>query len=231
MEIIQKSQRLGGVRFNDRLNHEHRVHIANKETIMSKIQLFGFEGSTYLRSATMACAESGLEWEILPLEFGKPSHLSLHPFGKMPVMKHGAVTLYETAAILSYLDDLSGGETLIPDTAIDRARMWQLVSICIDYAYRSLVTASFVDDKDAVDPEPAARCLDAVQATMGSGPYLTGARLSIADLVFEPMLSHYLASMPAAGEQMHRRPRLARWRDSIQARPATRAAYRESQSA
>lgn len=198
---------------------------------MTTIQLFGFAGSTYVRSAMIACEELGLDWELIPLEFGKDSHLALHPFGKMPVLQHGAVCIYETAAILSYLDDLGDAAELVPADPVDKARMWQIVSICNDYAYPALVKASFVDDASTVDTEPAGRCLDALASLKGQGSFLAGDRVSLAEIVFEPMLTHYLGSVPAAGKQLEDRPDIAQWHRGIQQRQAIVAAYKENQSA
>ncbi len=198
---------------------------------MTDIQLYGFEGSTYVRSASIACRELGLEYELLPLEFGKPSHLALHPFGKMPILQHGSQQIYETPAILSYLNDLAEKGELVPDEALKRARMWQAISLCIDYAYPVLVKATFADDINTIDTAPAERCLDAIDALMEPGAFLVADRLSLADLVFEPMLSHYLKTVPTASEQLVRRPRLAKWHQRMRARPATLAAYGESHAA
>lgn len=198
---------------------------------MTDIHLYGFEGSTYVRSATIACRELGLEYELLPLEFGKPSHLELHPFGKMPILKHGSQQIYETPAILSYLNDVADKGELVPDEALQRARMWQAISLCIDYAYPALVKATFADDISTIDTAPAERCLDAIDALMEPGAYLIGDRPSLADLVFAPMLSHYLKTVPTASVQLELRPRLAQWHQRMRARPATLAAYGESQAA
>ena len=198
---------------------------------MTDIHLYGFEGSTYVRSATIACRELGLEYELLPLEFGKPSHLALHPFGKMPILQHGSRQIYETPAILSYLNDLADKGDLVPDEALQRARMWQAICLCIDYAYPALVKATFADDINTIDSGPAERCLDAINALMEPGAFLAGEHLSLADLVFEPMLSHYLKTVPIASAQLERRPRLAKWHQSMRARPATLAAYGESHAA
>lgn len=197
---------------------------------MTTVHLFGFAGSTYVRSTMIACEELELDWKLLPLEFGQTSHLALHPFGKMPALKHGSVTLYETAAILCYLNDLSDGAALIPDDTLARAHMWQVLSICIDYAYPALVKASFADDKTTIDTEPAERCLDALATLIGSGSCLTGDRVSFADLVFEPMLSHYLGNVPVAAKQLGGRPDIADWHRQMQQRPAFISAYRDNQS-
>lgn len=197
---------------------------------MTTIQLYGFAGSTYVRSTMIACEELKLDWELLPLQLGQASHLALHPFGKMPVLKHGQVTLYESAAILFYLNDLNDSAPLVPDGVLPRAHMWQVLSICIDYAYPALVKASFTDDKTTIETEPAERCLDALAALMGSGSYLTGDRASLADLVFEPMLSHYLGNVPVAAEQLGGRPSMEKWHRRMHQRPALLAAYKENQS-
>ena len=33
---------------------------------------------------------------------GKPSHLALHPFNRVPILRHGDFTVYETSAIVAY---------------------------------------------------------------------------------------------------------------------------------
>ncbi len=197
---------------------------------MTTIHLYGFAGSTYVRSAMIACEQLGLDWDLKPLEFGQASHLALHPFGKMPALQHGSVDLYETAAILSYLNDLAEGAPLIPTEPLARARMWQLISICIDYAYPALVKATFADDTSQIDTEPADRCLAAIETLVKSGACLTGDRLSLADLVFEPMLTHYLKTIPGGEKHLEGRPGVTRWYRDVQKQPAVIAAYRESQS-
>ena len=36
---------------------------------------------------------------------GKPEHLALHPFNRVPILRHGDFTVYETSAIASYIDE------------------------------------------------------------------------------------------------------------------------------
>jgi glutathione S-transferase len=71
---------------------------------MSQVEVFGFAPSTYVQTALLVAAEKGIPALLLPLEFGAESHRQLHPYAKMPVMRHGLVRLYETAAIAIYLD-------------------------------------------------------------------------------------------------------------------------------
>ena len=53
--------------------------------------------------ALVALEEKGAADRIAPVGPGTlraPAHLALHPFGRVPVIEHGAFRLYETQAIL-----------------------------------------------------------------------------------------------------------------------------------
>jgi glutathione S-transferase len=56
-------------------------------------------------------------------------HLSRHPFGRVPVMEHDDFTLYETQAILRYLERILPSPPLIPQQTRDAARMDQVMGI------------------------------------------------------------------------------------------------------
>jgi glutathione S-transferase len=64
---------------------------------MQHVELFGFAGSTCVRTARMACIEKHVEHQLKPLEFRADSHRALHPFLRMPVLRAGELVLYETS--------------------------------------------------------------------------------------------------------------------------------------
>ncbi len=71
-----------------------------------------------------ALLELGLECETVPvdltkLEQRKPEFLALNPFGRVPVLVDGALTLWESHAILAYLGEKTG--RLWPGSAVGRA--------------------------------------------------------------------------------------------------------------
>ena len=37
---------------------------------------------------------------------GSPKHLALHPFDRVPILQHADFMLYETSAIVTYLDEV-----------------------------------------------------------------------------------------------------------------------------
>ena len=178
---------------------------------MTSVQLFGFDGSTYLKTVQIACARLAIPYETLSLEFGKPSHLALHPFAKMPAMRHGDVSLYETAAILSYLNDLSEDALLVPEEPVQRALMWQGVSAAIDYGYPALVRSTFTDDTTTVDLKPVEQCLAAFANLLGDNSWLAGDTVSFADVIIGPMVAHFVHAAPSGQAVLDRHEKLADW--------------------
>src|SRR5277367_2113616 len=71
-----------------------------------------------------ALLELGLDCEIVPVNLGRgemrqPEFLALNPTGRVPVLADGALTLWESHAILVYLGDKTG--RLWPTSAAGRA--------------------------------------------------------------------------------------------------------------
>jgi len=108
---------------------------------MSDITLWGFDGSTYVRTVKMLLAEKGgTQIKQIPLNVlkGEPKaaeHLQRHPFGKVPVLDHNGMRLLETTAITRYLNDVLPGRSLIPATPKDRARTDMIIGIIDSYGY------------------------------------------------------------------------------------------------
>lgn len=106
---------------------------------MTDIIIHGSPFSTYTRTARMAAEEKGVSYDLQDIEFGSDALKALHPFAKIPVMCHGEATIYETAAIVSYIDGVFDGPSLKPDDAADEARMWQWVSAINDYIDQTMI--------------------------------------------------------------------------------------------
>jgi glutathione S-transferase len=112
---------------------------------MSDITLWGFDGSTYVRTVKMLLALKGVtDFRQVPLnvlegEPKQPEHLERHPFGKVPVLDHDGLRILETSAIVRYLNDVLPGPSLVPATPRDRARMDMVVGLTDSYGYGALV--------------------------------------------------------------------------------------------
>lgn len=189
------------------------------------IDLFGFPGSTYTRTARIACMEKDIAFTLHPLDFGGESHLALHPFGKMPVMRHGDVTLFEAAAIAFYIDHVADGPRLQPSDMSAQACMWQWISAGIDYFYDAFVRSLLAHGDAAGQPHesmvPRKTCLSALNEALRDSDYLSGDALSIADLIVAPMISYYAGA--DGQDALLNDGRVARWLAALETRESFRA--------
>ena len=74
---------------------------------MSEFVIHGVPGSPFVRAVLMDLEEKGLGWRLQALGPGdarSPEHLARHPFGRIPVVDHGGFRLYETQAVLRYVE-------------------------------------------------------------------------------------------------------------------------------
>ena len=207
---------------------------------MSDLTLWGFDGSTYVRTVKMLLAEKGVtDFRQVPLnvlegEPKTPEHLERHPFGKVPVLDHGALDhdglrILETTAIVRYLNDVLPGPSLVPGTPRDRARMDMVVGLVDSYGYGALVGGvaayylfpGFVggqDDKARLAGIEAGRkVVEFAMQTRGVSPFIAGG-LSLADLFLAPILSYVMLTPDAAAATDV--PGFAEWWEQVQALPS-----------
>lgn len=198
--------------------------------IMDHIRLFGLERSVYTRIARLALEEKGVDYALENIEIFGPGgvpkdHFKRHPFGRIPVLQHGAFVLYETAAITRYIDEAFAGPSLQPATAAGRARMQQIIGILDSYAYQPMVWGVFVggvlSSARSTTPEAGAKavsgalavsalCLDALAKLAERGDWLVSGKLTLADLHAFPML-RLLSLAPEGMSLLSSRERLLRW--------------------
>ena len=205
---------------------------------MSDITLWGFDGSTYVRTVKMLLAEKGVtQIKQIPLNVlkGEPKaaeHLQRHPFGKVPVLDHDGMRLLETTAITRYLDDVLPGKSLIPQAAKDRARMDMVIGIIDSYGYGALVGGvaayhlfpDFVGGKNDAMRQAGMttgrKVIEFVMETKGSSPFIAGA-LSLADLYLAPIL--FYVSLTPDKNALFDVEGFADWWTRIQALPSYKA--------
>jgi glutathione S-transferase len=205
---------------------------------MSDLTLWGFNGSTYVRTVRMLLAEKGVtDYQQVPVnvlqgEPKRPEHLARHPFGKVPVLDHQGLRILETSAIARYLNDVLPGPSLVPATAKDRARMDMIVGLVDSYGYGALIGGvaayhlfpDFVGGKNdaarARGIEQGRKVLEFALQTKATSPFIAG-NLSLADLYLAPILG-YVALTPdfAAVATI---PGFDEWWTKIQALPSYQA--------
>jgi glutathione S-transferase len=175
------------------------------------VVLYGYQYSVYLRIVRMTLVEKSVGWEhveIDPFADTIPAdYLALHPFGRVPTLKHGNFVLYETAAITRYIDEVFPGPRLQPEAPEDRARMNQIIAIADAYGYWPMVRQVFSPrvfnaalgrtPDERVVAEGIAKShtvLGAIEALIGGGPFLAGSGLTLADIHLAAMMAYFTAA-------------------------------------
>ncbi len=179
---------------------------------MPDFTLWGFDGSTYVRTIKMLFVEKGftrfaqVPLNVLTGEPKQPEHLARHPFGKVPVLDHDGIRILETSAIARYLNDVLPGRSLIPASPKNRARMDMIIGIVDSYGYGSLLGGiaayhlfpDFVGGKnDAMRDdgiETGRKVIEFAMKTKGASEFIAG-ELSLADLFLAPV-AFYVSLTP-----------------------------------
>jgi glutathione S-transferase len=205
---------------------------------MPNMTLWGFDGSTYVRTVKMLLAEKGLSnFKQVPLNVlkGEPKsadHLSRHPFGKVPVLDHDGLRILETSAIVRYLDDVIPGVSLIPAAAKDRARMDMVISIIDSYGYAALIGGvaayhlfpDFVGGRNDISRqngiENGRKVIEIAMQVRAASTYIAG-ELSLADLYLAPII--FYVSLTPDKDALFDVPGFAQWWANIQSLPSYRA--------
>ncbi len=183
-----------------------------------EIVIHGVPGSPYLRSALLGLEEKGLTYRLNVIDQEArrgPEYLKLHPFGRIPAMEHGDFRLYETQAILRYVDRIgpATAPALQPHDPRAAARMDQIVGIVDWYVFPMIsvgITAERLmsqmfwnrppDETNIARALPNARiCINELARLKGNAPFMTGDSVSIADLMLAPHLE-FLRATPEGVE-------------------------------
>ena len=207
---------------------------------MAKPIVYGARYSTYTRSVLLALEEKRVAYDLNEVDVFRgggmdPAYLARQPFGRIPALEHDGFRLYETAAILRYVDEAFPGPALQPADPAGRGRVTQIIGILDSYAYRPMIWDIYVErgkgsSEEGVPDEAkiaaavpkSATCLRALAELMGEAPYLAGDALTLADLHFVPIFA-YFRLVPEGRSLIGAAPAISRWWDAVSARPSVAA--------
>jgi glutathione S-transferase len=209
---------------------------------MTRITVHGFPRSTFVNIVRLVLTHKGAQFAFDDLEtrMGGPDHLRLHPFGRVPILDHDGFKVYETSAIVLYLEDLFPEPSLLPKAPRERARVHQWISAVNGYFYPylvyHLVHERLVFPALGIEPDEKVvaaamprieQALDVLEAELRDGaPFLVGGRLSLADFFLYP--SVYALNLTPEGQSLlSRRPAAGKWlarMDNVESVKAFRAA-------
>jgi glutathione S-transferase len=206
--------------------------------IMDEFIIWTVPGSPYARAVLLALEEKGASWRISPLGLAdskSPAHLARQPFGRMPAVEHGDFRLYETQAVLRYIDRVMPSPPLTPADPRAEARMNQLMGIADWYlmpqvsapvTFGRVIAPRFglpTDEARIAAALPqAVVCVGEIARLLGDQAFMAGDSLSLADLMLAPQLT-FLPAFAEGRELLAPHARLNAWIERMEARPSLAA--------
>jgi len=199
---------------------------------MANVELIGPAPSTYTRVARMVCEEKSIPYELKQSPPHSPEVDAIHPFGKVPVMRHGDFELCESKAIATYLDLMFPGPKLIPTEPRHAALTEQWVSLVNTKMDGTLVRTYLLNyifpkgsdgspDRKTIDAVVPAveQELDLLDRAVAKGGFLAGDAFTFADINVLPILA-YLKNFPESGAAIAKAKPLSSYFDRLAARPS-----------
>jgi glutathione S-transferase len=173
------------------------------------VEIFWGSGSPFAWRVLLALELKGVPYESRLLSFSAREHkteafLALNPRGKVPVLKHGDVVIYESNAILAYLDAAFPERPLLGRTPAETGRVWQRILEVDHYVYpafraitRPLFAAWTPGSAEVVLAAlPEVRTeLGRLEEAVGIGDVLVGDEVTAADLVAYPVVASLLRAL------------------------------------
>ena len=208
-------------------------------------QLYWGSGSPYAWRAQLGLAFKGLEYDSKLLSFSEGDHRSdaykqLNPRGKVPTLVDGDVTVYESLAVLAYLDRKYPDPPLFGRTPAETALIWRLCAEHENYlqpAGQKAATAVYFGrnveaGQEAV--ETFRKEMQRVDRRLADDKWIAGEIVSAVDLLTYPVVQTGLrmASKDDAAKigfefapLREHYPNVARWKDDFDAQPGVEGTY------
>ena len=206
---------------------------------MSEFVVHSIPGSPFGRSVLATLEEKRASYRFAPVAPGSmktPEYLKLHPFGRVPVLAQEGFLLYETQAILRYLDRVLPQPALTPSDAKRAARMDQAMNVNDWYLFNGVGNVivwqrvvgprvmGLAPDEEAIRAAiPRAHAVfDELARLLGAQPYFAGDQLSLADLMLGPAIE-FFTIVPEWSVLGAPHANLVAWMKRMQDRPSMMA--------
>ena len=180
------------------------------------VHLHGYRYSVYNRMARLVLLLKKVEHrtiEVDPFAELSEAYLTLHPFGRVPVLTHGELHIFETGAITRYIDRAFAGPSLQPVGAAALARMDQVISVIDAYAYwpmvRQVCSHAFFrpffgepSSREEIETglEASRKVLSFLDGVAGEGLVLSGRDITLADCHLAPVIDCFVRAEEGKAE-------------------------------
>lgn len=178
------------------------------------LELYWGSGSPFAWRVMLTLEVKRLPYESRLLEFSKeehksPGYLKLNPRGKVPTLKDGDFVLYESLAIMSYLDRKYPDPPIFGRTPQETGLIGREISETDSYLgepgakiVRPVFFGKGLEKTEEIQEAAATirRELKRIDTTLANSAWLVGAQISAADIALFPLIQILLraASKEAA---------------------------------
>ncbi|KAF5192625.1 Glutathione s-transferase [Thalictrum thalictroides] len=205
---------------------------------MAAVKVYGMPLSSCTARVLTCLIEKGVEYELVTLNLGvgehkQPGFLAKQPFGQIPVLEDGDLTLFESRAIAKYVaykykdqgtdllrhENVKESAVVVVWTEVESQQYNPPISTLV---YELLIKGMYgmTTDQAVVDAESAkfGKVLDVYEARLSENKYLAGNFYSLADQNHIPY-TYFLMKTPAAS-LINDRPHVKAWWENISSRPS-----------
>ena len=196
------------------------------------VKLYTHPFSTYARRVDLALHEKSVQWERVTVDMAKgahrqPDYLELNPYGRVPSIDDDGCVLYESTAILGYIESKHPTPALAPTGLEEKATMWMHVKLCdlqfsrptgtIIFPKRFIPEAKWRKEDMAKASATIQEHLNILEPRMEGKRFIVGDELSLADLCYLP----FLQFLPILDVEIP--PNIDRWSQALFDRPSAQA--------
>ncbi|KAK3041476.1 hypothetical protein RJ639_000453 [Escallonia herrerae] len=201
------------------------------------IKVHGSPVSTASMRVFACLHEKGVPFELVPVNLAVGEHkseafLSLNPFGQVPALQDGDLTLFESRAITNYIAHAyadSGNPLFYKDPKkMAICSVWMEVEahqfdpaaskLTWELCLKPLFGMTTDDDVVAEFEAKLGKVLDIYETRLSKSKYLGGDCFSLADLHHLPNMKYLMPTK--AAQLFNSRPHVSGWAADIMARPA-----------
>lgn len=154
------------------------------------MKLYYAPPSIYGRKVLAVLEEKGLDYQIERLSFSnqdhkKPEYLKINPNGEIPALADEDTVVYESTAIIEYLNDEYPEPPLMPEDSAARAKVRMIEDYCDLHAYPALVKCFIKkvlmgEELTDADKNAVTEAFKRLDAYLGNQQFIAG-KFSLAD--------------------------------------------------
>lgn len=189
------------------------------------IKLHTFALSGHCHRVQLFASLLNLPVQLIPVDLiqgahKKPEFLALNPFGQVPVIEDGEVTLSDSNAILIYLASKYDDGQWLPHDPLKAAQVQRWLSAAAGpLAYGSAATRVALLFKQAFNADEltnrAKALFGVMEQTLATTPFLTGSTPTLADVA----QYSYVFLAPEGNVSLEAYPQIRAWLARIEALP------------